>query len=56
MSSFEDKKHNDPKYVGQKPVRTVMTPEDTPRGATYGLIDHSVEQPMSVRNLQNKKD
>lgn len=55
MSIFEDKKHNDPKYVGQKPVRTIMAPEDT-RDATYGLINHAVEQPMSVRNLPNKKD
>jgi hypothetical protein len=55
MSIFEDKKHNDPKYVGQKPVRTIMAPEDT-RDATMGLINHAVEQPMSVRNLANKKD
>jgi hypothetical protein len=50
MSIFEDKKHNDMRFVGQKPVAPIMTPADT-KDATFGLINHAVEQPMSVRNL-----
>ena len=50
MSIFEDKKHNDPAYVGQKPVRVQMVPDDT-RDATRGLINHAVEKSMSTRNL-----
>ena len=53
MSIFEDKKHNDPRFIGQKPIRTVMVPDDT-KDATLGLINHAVEQPMSVRNLPAK--
>lgn len=53
MSIFEDKKHNDMRFIGQKPVAPVMTPDDT-KDATYGLINHAVEQPMSVRNLPAK--
>lgn len=50
MSIFEDKKHNDPAYIGQKPVMVPMTPADL-RDATWGLINHAVEQPIGVRNL-----
>lgn len=50
MSIFEDKKNNDPAYIGQKPVTPPMVPQDT-RDATRGLINHAVEQPMSTRNL-----
>jgi len=56
MSIFEDKKHNGLKYVGQKPVHVRMAPgtaQDDP-DATYGLINHAVEQNMSVRNIPNK--
>ena len=53
MSIFEDKKHNDPAYVGQKPVVVVMCPEDT-RNFTNRVIDHTVETPMSTRNIKNK--
>lgn len=54
MSIFEDKKHNDPRFVGQKPVRSVMVPEDS-KDASYGLINHAVETPMSTRNLPPKE-
>lgn len=37
MSIFEDKKHNDPKYVGQKPVTAV--PEDIGRKGNVGNIN-----------------
>jgi len=53
MSIFEDKKHNGLPYVGQKPVSSVLTPEDT-KNATYGLIDHTVMQNASVRHIPNK--
>jgi hypothetical protein len=53
MSIFEDKKHNDPKYVGQKPVVVAMCPEDTQNG-TYGIIDHTVATPMATKNLPAK--
>lgn len=53
MSIFEDKKHNDLRFIGQKPVAPVMVPEDT-KDASYGLINHAVEQPMSTRNIQNR--
>lgn len=53
MNIFEDKKHNDMRFIGQKPVRSVMVPEES-RDAKAGLINHQVEQPMSVKNLPNK--
>jgi len=52
MSIFEDKKHNDPAYIGQKPVVAMMVPEQC-HDYTYKLINHGVEQPMSVRNVRN---
>jgi hypothetical protein len=52
MSIFEDKKHNDPAYIGQKPVVAMMVPEQCD-DYTYKLINHGVEQPMSVRNVRN---
>ena len=55
MSIFEDKHHNDPKYVGQKPVGPVMAlPEDDEGDAKRGLINWKIMTPMSVRNIPNK--
>ena len=52
MSIFEDKKHNDAAYIGQKPIATKMIPEQS-NDYTYKLINHAVEQQMSVRNVRN---
>jgi len=52
MSIFEDKKHNDLAYIGQKPVVSTMIPAQS-NDYTYKLINHGVEQPMSVRNVRN---
>lgn len=54
MSIFEDKKHNDPAYIGQKPVVPVMVPEQS-KDQTRGLINLAVQQPMAVRNIPNKE-
>jgi hypothetical protein len=55
MSIFEDKKHNGLPYIGQKPVVPIMTPQDT-SDATYGIINHAIMTPMSVRNIRNKDE
>ena len=52
---FEDKHHNDPKYIGQKPVRTIMAlPEDDEGDSKRGLINWKIMTPMNVRNIPNK--
>jgi len=56
MSSkiFEDKQNNDLKYIGQKPVWTKLDPSLS-KDAAWGLINHQVEVPMSVRNIPSKE-
>jgi hypothetical protein len=52
---FEDKHHNDPQYIGQKPVRPVMAlPEDDEGDAKRGLVNWNIMTPMHVRNIPNK--
>lgn len=52
MSIFEDKRHNDPAYVGQKPIRTMQVPSES-RDFTSRIINHAVEQDMNVRHVPN---
>jgi hypothetical protein len=50
MSIFEDKKHNNGKYVGQKPVSA--TPDEL-RGNTWGNFSRNVEWPHEVKHVPN---
>lgn len=52
---FEDKQNNGMQYIGQKPCRVTMIPEDT-SDATYGIIDHKREQDMGVKHVRNAGD
>ena len=57
MSIFEDKKHNDPKYVGQVPVKSV--PEDIMRRNRMSYAEGNRSQlpwPHGVRSVPNAGD
>jgi hypothetical protein len=50
MSIFEDKKHNNGKYIGQKPVMVPQVPEDT-KDRTLYIVNNEVFRDNSVRHV-----